>query len=211
MTVRPPPENCHGFPTTAVGGVPLWRVTQNERSERPWWFASLPLDGTEGAGRFDLPQPRGTCYWATEPLAAVAEVLLRDASSGVLPSEIVAARTIVEAPAPDASLADLTDPDAAAYGVTNELSAGPPPYAAAQAWARALDTVSDGVHYPTRHHTSGRSCAFFGDAGLGATAPARVAPLADLRTEIEDGLRITLLDRPALADLSPLVDPAESE
>lgn len=190
-----------------VTGQPIWRVTRNEHAERPWWFSSLPLDGTEGPGRFDLPQPRGTCYWATEPLAAVAEVLLRDALSGTLPLDMIAERSVVETPAPDASLADFTHTVAAAYGVTNELSAGPPPYETSQQWARVLDAVCDGIHYSSRHHTSGRTCTFFGTGGLGAGEPTPGTPLAALRAEIEDSLRITFLDQPALSDLSPWVGP----
>jgi hypothetical protein len=53
----------------------LNRLFAAHRSD-PWWFASVaPGQDPDTAGRFDLPQPWGSCSLATTKLAAALEVL----------------------------------------------------------------------------------------------------------------------------------------
>lgn len=77
MPLQPPPETLDGFPlrrsSTAVRT--LYRIFwERDRSTgqraSPWRFAAAP----PGAGRFDLPSPRGTCYWSDRRYGAWLEV-----------------------------------------------------------------------------------------------------------------------------------------
>src|SRR5262245_44247773 len=47
----------------------------------PWWF------GSSLAGRFDLPEPDGTCYLAADEIAALLELLAMDREEALVPSE----------------------------------------------------------------------------------------------------------------------------
>lgn len=66
----------------------LFRVGRAERS--PWWFRSS-LEG-----RFDLPEPDGTCYVALDPLAALLEVIGPDCERGYLSAEHLARRRVYQ-------------------------------------------------------------------------------------------------------------------
>ncbi|MGN6634758.1 MAG: RES domain-containing protein, partial [Oryzihumus sp.] len=63
-------------PRTRLAGFPAYRLDPRTvlcrahlAANGPWWFSH------DGGGRFDLPAPRGTCYLATDPAAAVRERL----------------------------------------------------------------------------------------------------------------------------------------
>jgi hypothetical protein len=135
----------------------VFRIHRYRRS--PWWFAS------DGAGRFDLPVPRGTCYLAEDPLAALLEVTR---GLTILSEDFLAGRRLVSAPLPcDVRLADLTARGAYAFGVTGELSATAD-YTVPHAWAAALHAAGfDGIRYHVRHDPRGAltGVAWFGRAG----------------------------------------------
>lgn len=48
----------------------------------PWWFGSSML------GRFDLPEPEGSCYLASDEISALLEVAGRERLGGVVPAEL---------------------------------------------------------------------------------------------------------------------------
>ena len=61
----------------------------------PWYFSSSMQ------GRFDLPEPQGTCYLATNPGAAVREVIGdRLSQSGRLPQSLAEGKVISRLPLP---------------------------------------------------------------------------------------------------------------
>lgn len=151
-----------------------------------WWFASLPdtpssPDATGSpvggvGGRFDLPAPRGTCYWATTTETAIRELVGPFlAQHGWVSEALIADREVATARRPaGVRMASLEDPRANRdFGVLGELEATSD-YAVAQAWAAAIaDGGLDGVAYRARFSGPGRpnAYAFFGDAGLDATRP----------------------------------------
>ncbi|SDO94172.1 RES domain-containing protein [Pedococcus dokdonensis] len=148
-----PPASLAGFPAYAVGAdTDLFRA--HARALGPWWF------GNDGAGRFDLRPPRGTCYVALDPLSALRErlgpVLGGSAAvpEGVL-EECVVSRLRLPV---SREVADTQHRGAAAFGVTRELESTVP-YAVPQAWAQAFDDAGlGGVRYGPRF-TPGDSSA----------------------------------------------------
>jgi hypothetical protein len=163
LSLGEPPEACRdlqGFPRSKLGPeTTLYRVARNGRN--PWWFNS------SGSGRFDLPEPDGTCYLAADPLAAVLEVVGPDRRGGLIAAELLAARRLFELRVPDEhSLANLTSRRAARFGMTLEIHSLPS-YERTQAWARCLaESGAGGLRYFARHDpAAGRSVALFGPAG----------------------------------------------
>jgi len=68
LPLPPAAADLGGFPVWHVhAGTTLLRVTTSGYG--PWWFSS------DGAGRFDLAPPRGTCYLADDEMGALLEVL----------------------------------------------------------------------------------------------------------------------------------------
>ncbi len=163
VSLAPPPADpaaLEGFPRMVLESVTcLYRVGRAERS--PWWF------GSSLEGRFDLPEPDGTCYVALDPLAALLEVIGPDRERGYLSAEHLARRRIYELYLEDDRvLADLPATQAAAFGVTLEIHAIVP-YDLPQTWAHRLRAAGfEGVRYLVRHDPSGEDgLALFGSHG----------------------------------------------
>ena len=132
MPLPQPPDRAGslaGLPRQNLCGRSLYRVWRarspdGSRREHPWWFASAELEAV-GGGRFDLPAPMGTCYFATRPEAAVLEALQMRLTN--LPGAELSIRRlatcIVPASTPDAAM--LTARRVAGeWGITAELWAG---------------------------------------------------------------------------------------
>lgn len=158
---RRPAVPLTGFPAySLVPSYPVYRAHAVTRA--PWWFSSSE------EGRFDLPKPRGTCYLAGSPLAALRErigsVLGERAFvpasllEGVVVSKLSVLRPI--------SLADLQAHRASDFGVTRELETMTP-YAVPHAWALAFAGAGcGGVRYRPRFTTgTDSSYAVFGRGG----------------------------------------------
>lgn len=158
----PPPASLAGFPAYSVGaGTDLFRA--HRRGLGPWWF------GNDGAGRFDLRAPRGTCYVALDPLSALRERLGPVlGGSRAVPESLLAESVVSRLRLPSArDAADVQDRGAAEFGVTRELESTVP-YAVPQAWARAFDEAGfGGVRYGPRF-TPGDSSALALFDGEGA-------------------------------------------
>lgn len=192
------PRALAGFPRRRLdAGTALWRVGRKGRG--PWWF------GSSLAGRFDLPAPRGTCYLALDPLAAVLEVIGPGRTGGAVSEAFLEERRIRELPLPrTASLADLAARAAARFGVTLEVGTAVP-YDRPQAWAARLDQAgAGGVVYLVRHDPSGaEGVALFGGAGerrgWRRGRERRIAGALVRRLERECG--IAVLPIPRLAQL----------
>jgi hypothetical protein len=131
----------------------------------PWWFSSK-MDG-----RFDLPNPEGTCYLAANPATALRERLGQ---------RLTSRGTITEAQADQMSVSTLRVPHphrlantcssrAASFGVTREIhTIVRNMYARTQEWALAFRAAGfDGIRYEARHATGAgdQSIALFGAAG----------------------------------------------
>lgn len=169
---RPPRAPLTGFPTVVLGATTeVYRA--HLRALGPWWFSS------SGDGRFDLAAPRGTCYLADSPLAALRErlgVVLGE--SPTVPASLLEDADVSTLRLPtDTSLADLQAPRATDYGVTRELETMVP-YVVPQAWAAAFAAGEHGgMRYGPRFSTGpASSYAVFGPAGP-ADLPADPRPV----------------------------------
>ncbi|MCL4414232.1 MAG: RES family NAD+ phosphorylase [Actinobacteria bacterium] len=155
-----PPQDLSGFPRKTVAArTRLWRAA----AKAPWWYCS------DGLCRFDLDEPEGTCYLATDELAAVIEMIGPDAAVGVVTPEFLDAHTLyARALTAPLRTADLLSRRAIGFGVTNELSTMVP-YDTPRRWSAALrGSGFDGISYRTRFDTgpTSRGRALFGLAGL---------------------------------------------
>jgi hypothetical protein len=116
-------------------------------------------------GRFDLPEPYGTCYLAADPLAALLEFL--GPERGIISSELLAERRIRELPVPgEVKVADVTSRGASGLGITAEIGTILP-YERPQAWARQLHQANfQGIIYWLRHDPArSEGFALFGPHG----------------------------------------------
>lgn len=146
-----------------------------------WFHSSLPPIRGRNSGRFDLEQPRGTCYWSGSEIAAARERLGRPAT--YVAHDEVAGAFVTKARFNPGHVADLLHPRAALHGVIQELSVSAP-YALAQRWAAAFDAAGfDGISYQPRFSSEhAQALASFGSAGTaqsrGVVVDAR--PMADV-------------------------------
>jgi hypothetical protein len=196
----PDPADLARFPVWHVhGSTTLYRVTTSGHG--PWWFSS------DGAGRFDLNPPRGTCYLADDDLGALLEVF-----GPVRVVSVAWAKrfSVWQLALPDqCRAADTTVRAARGFGVTAEL-ATVTPYDLPQRWAAAFAAAGyQGVRYRVRHDPGGsRALALFGIAGERTRWPrGRRQAVGDgilARLAGETGLRLAEL--PAAADLGELLD-----
>lgn len=196
------PADLATFPKAVVHGT--WfraHVLRSTTGDRGcWWFSSAGVPA-DGSGRFDLPEPRGTCYLAsTEDGAArervgpqlrrragsqsVLDSVLADASTG---RPVVVSRVDLERP----TTANMASKRAGRW-VDRSLGSGTGIYAVSQAWAAAFDAAGfDGIRYQPRFTLGAvRAVALFGRAG--APTPARsVVSRRELREVLEQhGVRI---------------------
>ncbi len=119
------------------------------------------------ASRFDLPVPRGTCYLASDPVAALLEVVGPDRIRGLVSHDFLQERGLRELPVPrELVIADLTSRQAAGFGVTAEIGTIVP-YDLPQTWAAKLhESRCDGLVYWLRHDPSrAEGWALFGPQG----------------------------------------------
>ncbi len=195
---QPPGMPLAGFPTRLLAaGEQLYRA--HTAALGPWWF------GADGSGRFDLTAPRGTCYLAASPLAALRERLgVVLGSRPVVPASLLSGAVVSTLALPEArDVADLQTTDASRFGVTRELETMVP-YAVPQAWARHFDDVGlGGVAYSPRFTTGdATSFALFGPAGVaGWPVDSSPVPAADV-----DGAPVAL-DPPRRWDVTVVRPP----
>jgi hypothetical protein len=194
LGLPPAPDGLARFPVWHVhGGTSLFRVTSSGHG--PWWFSS------DGAGRFDLFPPRGTCYLADDEMGALLEVL--GPVSVVSPGWAKRFSVWLLALPDQCSAADTTVRAARGFGVTAEL-ATMTPYDLPQRWAAAFAAAGyQGVRYRVRHDPGGsRALALFGAAGERTRWPR------GRRHDVDDALLERLVDETGLR-LAAVPDAAE--
>jgi len=197
-TAQRPPDmsvDYRAFPARRLRSGSRWH-RQHRRTDGAWWF------GSSGQGRFDLPEPHGTCYLASSPTAAVRERIGPDLlSHGWVPASVLTGRVVSALHLRKATrAADLDNGEAAPYLVTRELPVMTP-YDVPQAWARVLHrdgfhAVVAGLRFSTGDSTG---LALFGDAGV-RDWPADDTPGEAARVAATMGIR--LIDSPAAAEIS---------
>ena len=191
----PPPAALKaGFPRRDYRrGTEVFRSHGHGRG--PWWFSS------SGDGRFDLADPKGTCYAAEAEVTALLESW---AGMQVIPGYKVDERDTSRMPLPAAlTVADLTSNRAIQFGVTAEIFTTTD-YAQTQLWASAFNKAGfDGIRYWARHDLSHTAAclALFGPAGAPKTGYDRfttdhLPDRTDLLDELERDAGITVLPIP---------------
>jgi len=191
------PAGVKSFPRRALDrGVEVFRIVQKGR--RPWWF------GNSMEGRFDLAEPHGTCYLATDPVSASLEVLRPAGTGGPVLTEFLASRRLRRLRLPrDHSLADLTSRGTSAYGVTLEIHTVTP-YHRPQAWAACLfRSGAEGLWYLLRNDPQpSPGIALFGRAGERRWRSGREEIIPqEVIARLRDECGITVADRPRFASL----------
>jgi len=163
VSLRWPPEHIgelREFPTRALSPHQgLFRIVRIGNG--PWWF------GSSMAGRFDLPEPEGTCYLAADALAALMETIGPESQSGTVSEEFLRGRRLVRLHVPqELSLSDSTSRESSRFGMTGEIGTITP-YDRPQAWAARLHAAgSAGIVYWLRHDPSRmEGFALFGPQG----------------------------------------------
>ncbi len=195
VSLRLPPEKLRRFPRKKIEcEEPLFRVVRGERL--PWWF------GSTMRGRFDLPEPFGTCYLAHDDLSAILEVL----GNGPVTPEFVEARRIYRFFVPRrVEVANTRAHTASFFGITAEIGILTP-YRLPQTWAQRLhEAGAEGISYWLRHDPArAKGCALFSRAGERTAWPrGRKRTISKRllgRLKTRHGLRI--LQRPRSGQLS---------
>jgi hypothetical protein len=122
------------------------------------------------SGRFDLIQPDGTCYLATDIATALRERFGHDlVRQGVVTFQAAARTHVSTLRVPSGRwLANTCSPAAANFGMTREIGTCPS-YDIPQAWAEAFfdGGKHSGIRYQTRLSTGATptAAALFGTAG----------------------------------------------
>jgi RES domain len=165
-----PPDDLSRFPAFGVDRRrSLYRIHRTDVG--PWWFSS------DGSGRFDLHDGRGSCYLADTPLGAFIEVF-RVAT--VIPEAEVEARSLSSlVPPARARLADCTVRAARRFGITGAINTQPD-YTVPQAWAEAFAAAGfGGIRYRLGHDPAQRELGvvLFGNAGEQSFPVRRTEPI----------------------------------
>ncbi len=171
-----------GFPVRRIGPrqrlFRIMKTYRNGSSAAAWYFSSS--DGGQ-PGRYDLPRPNGSCYFADDPAGAWLEVFR---GQQVVPRQDIAVRSMVTAARTGdvLALADLTSPSAVKSGVTLDLSAGshykPSQFAALAAYQqKCLGIIGWIRHDPARRY---RNFALFGRSGGHRSQRGWTTTIADL-------------------------------
>ena len=162
-TLGLPPTDVLRFPRSRLlPSVPLRRAHTIGKS--PWWFSS------DLSGRFDLIQPNGTCYLATDLATALRERFGHDlVRQGVVTFEAAARTHVSTLRVPSGRwLANTCSPAAANFGMTREIGTCPS-YDIPQAWAAAFfdGGKHSGIRYQIRFSTGAapNAAALFDTAG----------------------------------------------
>lgn len=169
------PGNLAGFPTKPLEAEEvLYRAVKFQRPKlREAWYFSSFARGENPKGRFDLTDPKGTCYLSTDIQTAVREKVGEVISpENAVPQSTVDDMEVVVVKLPrHVELAYTGDGTAANYGAIRELgaAAAKEAYVKTSKWAAAFSALGlGGVLYASRF-TSIDKCtavALFGNAGL---------------------------------------------
>jgi hypothetical protein len=196
-----------GFPQREA---PTKMYRAKAKANGAWYFASAPKGGV-GAGRFDLTDPRGTCYWASDAETALGERPDMLAAPGTIPASFLEPAEIATADGADGRYADLGNRRAAThFAVTGELSKTDD-YGQAQQYATTFDGAGfDGILYAARYSgdQSPNAIAIFGDKGPDASRQVDVDTIPALDIARDMGLTIIGAPSDDLASAFNVVDPA---
>lgn len=198
-----PPPQLGRFPAVQSPNL-VWRA--HGAQWRPWWFSSSL------AGRFDLRPPHGTCYAASDPVAALRERLgptlasLRFVRAADVDGVVVSFFPLPE----PVELADTTATIAANFGLTREICTATD-YGLTQQWAAAWHHAGfRGIRYQPRFSTAADAfaVALFGKEGL-ADFEDDLQPVS-ART-VAESAKITVVEAtPSITQMERATPPSRS-
>ena len=201
-----------GFPSLEA---PEKMFRAKSKANGPWYFSSAPKDGGVGRGRFDLRDPRGTCYWATDPETALGERLGPDLldEPGTIPESFLEHAEIATADGVPGQFADLGNRRASThFAVTGELSKTAD-YAQAQRYATTFDKAGfAGILYAARYSgdQAPNAIAIFGPTG--PDDDRAFDPDTIPAVEVARNMGLTIVPTPAKesSDAFTVMDPAST-
>ena len=183
-----PPAAFDAFPVISPDSITAdW---YREHGDRPtklgrgcWYYSPLPANPTRG-GRFDVPTPKGTCYFASTPEAAAMERVGRfTAQRKPVPADLIIDRVVSTVPAddlPDGAAELRATRAASAFGVTSELFTMSD-YSVPQAWASSISNAGyDALVYTPRFSPGATAVSVFGPQGAKALTTAGLHSLSDV-------------------------------
>lgn len=133
----PGKDSAQDVPIARRDDVVLFR-TVDRRHPQPWYFTSRDADHPNGAGRFDLAPPAGTCYLSATAASALLEVLSDPEADGPPVTSFRTLSSLTVWAGEVSSARDLANTVvASAPGLTLELSTVTP-YELPHAWADAF-------------------------------------------------------------------------
>lgn len=212
MTNTKPPFGVRGFPKTKLdANSPLYRLYKHVSAtpgiRSGWYFSSV---GAQRAGRFDLPEPHGTCYFSTEKFGAWSETFR---GAAIVNGTDIDCRTLLTATGTaHLRFADMADRVSTGFGVTLDDFSGDD-YTRPQAWALAFHTAKlGGVIALLRHDPSGsaRTVGVFGKSGVAKSVRGWRTTRATFRSDVQllDELRnagISVLEIPNDVVITPFI------
>jgi hypothetical protein len=191
------------FPCKTLRAGSVWFRQHNKRSgpDHGAWYFTPRIAGTDSKGRFDLPEPDGTCYLASSELGAVNELVGPDHTRrGWVDADLVDGRVLSRLVLPDdVKSADTTSPRASTFRLSTEL-ATIDDYDLTQAWADTVHRHGFGGVYVTLRFTPGRAraLALFGPEGAPSSLPPGDPSPVSVRGFVQEwGTEV--VDRPVLA------------
>jgi hypothetical protein len=139
LSAPPDAERLGEFPTVQLRGTTLYRLYRHRDPatgavRSGFFFASAPGHPDAG-GRYDLPAPRGTCYFAESKMGAWLETFRH--ALVVDRIELRSRRLLATRVPRSLRAADLVHERARAFGVTGEIHTTAD-YALTRQWAAAL-------------------------------------------------------------------------
>ena len=161
---EPTSERAAAIPDVAAADLGRLSRVCDHRHGTPWYFSCR--DGREPqAGRFDLADGRGACYFSDDDLAALYERLTDpDDLETLVPTSVLdRLRVWRHTPPPPGVAADTT---AATGGLPKEFGAGTH-YGRYRAWADLLDATGRAAvrTWSRMAPHAARNVTAFGDAG----------------------------------------------
>ncbi|MGH3961592.1 RES family NAD+ phosphorylase [Mycobacterium sp.] len=183
----PPPADLSKFPRSKLSpDAELYRAHTVANSQ--WWFSS------NLSGRFDVNQPNGTCYLATDTASALRERFGHDlVRQGVVTFRAAARTQVSKLQVPSLRwLANTCSPRVASFGMTREIGTCPS-YKFPQAWAAGFfgGRKHSGIRYQSRFSTGPKpnSVALFDLAGQQGW-PTDPNPIDGVQACTNEGIRV---------------------
>jgi hypothetical protein len=171
-----------GLPTVRVpAGSQLWRL--HRKGQQALWFGPDPKSGPRN--RFDAPGGEyGICYFGDSPEVCVAETIVRQPTTRVVPRARLEERAVVRVPVVrELTLVRVHGPGLVRLGIGAEVAHGDP-YGVCQSLALSFwnhPEAPDGIEYRSRWDNDRFCFALFDRAADALDTPDHSLDLGEPR------------------------------